>query len=156
MKKSTCIICFVASLAFLIPRIAIAAPAQYAVDWHVVAAGGGASSNAAYAVTGTAGQPTTAHSESGRFAIDSGFWGFAAAVQTPGAPLLTIRSSVNSVMISWPSPSAGYILQFTTNLASANWAPVNTSPADDGATRSVIIPQATGRCFFRLLKPAAS
>jgi hypothetical protein len=133
--------------------IAVARAQNYAVDWHVIAAGGGNSSNAVYGVTGTIGQATTAHSERGRFGIDSGFWGFAAVVQMPGAPWLTIhRSPQDALTISWTSPSTGFVLQSATDLAAADWTTINVTPTDDGITRTLVIPQLQGNRFFRLIK----
>lgn len=134
--------------------MAAARAQNQAVDWHAIVAGAGTSSNGAYAVTGSIGQPTTAHSENGRFAIDSGFWGFATAVQMPGAPWLTIRSSsANAITISWPSPATGFVLQSAADLAAANWMTIDTTPTDDGITRTLVLPTTSGNHFFRLLKP---
>src|SRR4051794_16584509 len=64
---------------------------NYSVDWHTLAAGGGISSNGPLAIAGTIGQPAPGHSGGGRYVIEGGYWAFAAAVQVPGAPLLSIR-----------------------------------------------------------------
>lgn len=127
---------------------------NYAVDWHKVAAGGGASTNAQYAVNGTIGQPDTGHLAGGTYAMDGGFWAFAAAVQNPGAPLLTIRLTVtDSIAISWPSSSTGFVLQSSTHFAATNWTMVPLAPSDDGSTKTVIVTKASGYQFFRLAKP---
>jgi probable HAF family extracellular repeat protein len=60
------------------------------------------------------------------------------------------RASATSVIVSWPSPSAGYYLQQNTNLASTNWTFVPLTPHDDGTTKSVTLPSGTGSQFFRL------
>jgi hypothetical protein len=126
---------------------------NYAVNWHAITGGGGVSSNAPYAITGTVGQPCVARSQGGRYAIDSGFWAYAAAIQTPGAPVLTIyRSSTNTVTISWPSPGAGFVLQSTTDLTAAQWSVVIASSTDDGVMKSVVVSLASGNQFFRLMK----
>jgi hypothetical protein len=133
--------------------MATARAQNYAVDWHAIVAGGGTSSNAGYAVTGTIGQSTTTHSENGRFAIDSGFWGFAAAIQMQGAPWLTIhQSSAGTLTISWASPSTGFVLQSAADLAATDWTIVNTTPTDDGITRTLVIPLDSGNHYFRLIK----
>ena len=56
----------------------------------------------------------------GNYSLDGGFWGIIAAVQTPGAPLLSITRSGNSVIVSWPSPSTGFTLQQNSNVANTN------------------------------------
>jgi hypothetical protein len=85
-----------------------------------------------YSVSGTIGQPDAGPTMSGgNFSVDGGFWGIIAAVQTPGAPMLSIAcTTTNTVVLSWPPPSIGYQLQQNTNsLSSVNWsnAPQNDS-----------------------------
>lgn len=51
---------------------------SYDLSWNVVAGGGGPSSNAPYAITGTIGQAVVERSIGGnndRFVVRSGFWG---------------------------------------------------------------------------------
>jgi hypothetical protein len=88
----------------------------------------------------------------GNFTLTGGFWSVIAAVQTPGAPLLSIsRTGTSTVVISWPSPSTGWILQQNpNNLNSLNWSDVTGGIQDDGATRTHLITPPTGHRFFRL------
>jgi hypothetical protein len=73
------------------------------------------------------------------------------AVQSPGAPLLTIRSTLtNSAVVSWPSPSTGYVLQQTSSFTPANWVNAPERPVDNGTTVSVIVTPPVGNLFFRL------
>ena len=90
----------------------------------------------------------------GNYTIDGGFWGIIAAVQTPGAPLLSIaRTTTNTVAVFWPSPSTGFVLQQNTNsISSVNWSNVVTTPSDDGTTKTVIVNPPTGNRFYRLKK----
>jgi len=108
-----------------------------------------------YQVSGTIGQPDAGKMSGGNFTIDGGFWGIIAAVQTPGAPLLTIaRTTTNTVAVFWPSPSTGFTLQQNTNsVVSVNWSNVVTAPFDDGATKTVIVNPQTGNRYYRLIKP---
>jgi hypothetical protein len=64
----------------------------------------------------------------GNFTLQGGFWGLIAAVQTPGAPLLSIlRTTTNTVAVTWPSPSTGWTLQQNTNsVSSLNWSNVTS------------------------------
>ena len=43
----------------------------------------------------------------GNYSLTGGFWALIAAVQTPGAPLLTItfNPQLSTINVSWPSPS---------------------------------------------------
>jgi len=75
------------------------------------------------------------------------------AVQTPGAPLLSLSvTSTNTVLVCWPSPSAGFVLQQSKDVLSTNWVDVGQAPFDNGIIKSVILNQPAGRLFFRLKK----
>ncbi|HWY77930.1 MAG TPA: hypothetical protein VN281_20105 [Verrucomicrobiae bacterium] len=139
------------ALILLISILAARASAQYSINWHKVAGGGGMSSNAQYVVSGTVGQHDAGGQlTGGNYLLTGGFWALY-AVQTPGAPRLTItRTSTNTVVVSWPSPSAGFVLQQTSVLAPANWANVAQAPADNGTTKTVVINPPVGNLFFRL------
>jgi hypothetical protein len=67
-------------------------------------------------------------------------------------PLLTIKRSGGGVVISWPSPSTGFVLQQTSTLTPPNWVSVSQTPADNGITRSVLLPASSASLFFRLKK----
>jgi len=72
----------------------------------------------------------------------------------PPPPSLTIQlTASNTVAVSWPSPSTGFVLQRNTNgLGSLNWSNISSTPQDDGATRTVVISPGGGRQFYRLMK----
>ena len=90
----------------------------------------------------------------GNYSIDGGFWGAIAVVPVPGAPSLTIAcTATNSVTVSWPSPSLGWILQHNGDLNTTNWAEVPTTPSDDGTTKRVTAAPPVGNRFYRLKKP---
>jgi hypothetical protein len=90
----------------------------------------------------------------GNYTEDGGFWGVIAAVQTPGAPLLSIaRTTTNTVTVSWPSPSTGWTLQQNTNVSSVNWSNVTAPIQDVGTTKTLIVNPPTGNRFYRLFKP---
>src|SRR5262249_27540136 len=92
--------------------IASSSHAQYSIDWFTFDGGGGTSTGGDYSVSGTTGQPDAGSMNGGGFSLTAGFWAIINAVQTPGAPLLTIRrTQTNTVVISWPSPSPGFSLQ---------------------------------------------
>ncbi len=129
---------------------------SYSIDWFTIDGGGGTSTGGVYSVSGTIGQPDAGPTMTGgNYSVDGGFWGLIAAVQTPGAPLLSIaRTTTNTVAVFWPSPSTGFTLQQNTNsVSSVNWSNVVTTPSDDGTTRTVIVNPPTGSRFYRLFKP---
>jgi hypothetical protein len=70
-------------------------------------------------------------------------------------PSLTIaRTTTNTVAISWPSPSTGFVLQQNTNgIATVNWSNVLTAPTDNGTRKTVIVNPPSGTRFYRLSSP---
>jgi hypothetical protein len=127
---------------------------QYSIDWHKVAGGGGTSTNAQYSVSGTIGQPDAGSMSGGNYTLQGGFWGVVAAVQTPGAPLLTItiNPQLSTINISWPSPSTGFGLQENLDLNPANWSAVPPTNTDNGTIKSIVVPAGPGNRFYRLKK----
>jgi hypothetical protein len=140
-----------ASLALL----AIAASAQYSLNWSTIEGGGGTSIGGDFTLAGTVGQadargPMTG----GNFSLTGGFWAGVGVVQTPGAPLLSITTTAtNTVAVIWPAPAIGWILQQNSGLNTTNWSAVAQTPAIVGTNRVVIINPPVGNRFFRLYKP---
>jgi hypothetical protein len=77
---------------------------------------------------------------------------FSLAVQTSGAPSLTIRlTTTNAVAVLWPSPSTDWTLQENTNgVASVNWSNAPGTIQDDGTNKTLIINPPTANRFYRL------
>ncbi len=138
----------------------VSAQTNYTIDWFTIDGGGGTStggplSGTNYSISGTIGQPDASGAMTGgNYSITGGFWSLY-AVQTPGAPWLSIlRTATNTVAVSWPSPSTGWNLQQNTNsLSSANWTDVTATIQNDGTTKTLIVNPPTGNRFYRLHKP---
>lgn len=133
----------------------VSASAQsYSIDWYKVSGGGGTSAGGTYSVNGTIGQhDASGPMTGGNFSLTGGFWSLF-AVQTPGAPLLIIKlTSTNTAMVYWPSPSAGFGLQVSTNLTATNWLTPPESVTDDGTIKYIVVNPPTGNRFYRLFKP---
>ena len=141
------------SCALLLAGGVLTASAQsYSIDWFTIDGGGGTSTGGVYSVSGTIGQPDAGGPMTGgNFSLTGGFWSLY-AVQTPGAPLLSIaRTTTNTVAVFWPSPSTGWTLQQNTNsVSSVNWSNVTATIQDDGTTRTLIVNPPAGNRFFRL------
>jgi hypothetical protein len=78
------------------------------------------------------------------------------SMPAPAAPpLLTIRkTSTNTVAITWPSPSTGFVLQQNTNgLRSVNWSNVTAGVQTFGTNETLIVNPIGGSRFYRLIKP---
>ena len=131
-------------LGLLIPTVSFAQ--SYSIDWYKISGGGGTSSNGQYIVSGTIGQPDASGAMSGgQYSVTGGFWSLF-AVQTPGAPLLTITYSGNQAIVSWPSSVTGWTLQTNNNLATGTWGNYAGSVVNNSATNSPM----AGNLFFRL------
>ena len=124
----------------------------YTVDWFKIAGGGGSSSGGAYSVTGTIGQPEAGVTMAGgNYSLTGGFWSLLAAVQTPGAPMLTITQTGNSVRVSWPT-TAGFTLQTSGNLNPGAWTSFNATINTTNGISSVTLSLPAGNLFFRLMQ----
>ena len=89
----------------------------------------------------------------GGFSLASGFWSLF-AVQTPGAPLLTIRfTATNTAIVSWPSSSTGFLLQQNDDLNTPNWITAPQSVSDNGTSKFILVTSTVGNRFYRLFKP---
>ena len=131
------------------------ASAQYLVDWSTIDGGGGTSAGGDYTLTGTIGQPDAGTMSGGSFTLTGGFWGLLAAVQTPGAPYLSVTRSNAAVVISWSKADPAWKLEFTPHLVSAGtniWTLI-PPPYPTNATDCVVTePAPVGSRFYRLRK----
>ena len=127
---------------------------SYTIDWYKVAGGGGTSTGGVYSVSGTIGQHDVSGAmTSGNFSLTGGFWSLY-AVQTPGAPVLSIKlTTTNTAQVYWPSPSTGFNLQVSTNLATTNWITPAESVTDNGTIKFIIVNPPAGNRYYRLKNP---
>ena len=132
------------------------AQTQYQIDWSTIAGGGGTSTGGVYTVSGTVGQPDASGAMTGgSYSLTGGFWALY-AVQTAGAPWLTItRTTTNSVVVSWPLPADGWVLEWTNRTAgvSAPWPQIAPPYQTNTAQAWIVEPSPTGNRFYRLHKP---
>ena len=139
-------------LSLLIPAAGFSQ--QYAIDWHKIAGGGGTSTGAVYSVSGTIGQADAGRMSGGNFSLEGGFWGIVAAIQTPGSPLLRIAlTGSNTILVAWPAPATGFVLQQSSGLGNPNWQDATNVPIVAGGERQVVVPASGGSRFFRLRYP---
>ena len=118
----------------------------YSIDWYKIAGGGGTSTSSLYSVSGTIGQPDASGAMSGgNFSLTGGFWSLY-ALQTPGAPLLTITQIGNQAIVSWSPSATGWTLQTNANLATPTWGNYLGAVVNNRATNS----PPKGNVFFRL------
>lgn len=127
-----------------------------AIDWFTISGGGGSCTGGAFTVSATIGQPAANRQAltGGNFSVLGGFWSLF-AVQSPGAPLLSIALNppFPAVTVSWPSPSTGFVLQQTTDLTGTNWIAVPLPVSDNGTSKFIIVNPPGGNRFYRLFQP---
>jgi hypothetical protein len=125
--------------------------AQYAINWHTIDGGGGTSTGGVYSVSGTIGQPDASQQTmtGGNYSLTGGFWALY-AVQTPGAPTLTIvPAGPSQATISWsPATGTNWVLQESLSLSPANWI-----DSASGSTNPIVVPATLPAKFYRLFKP---
>jgi hypothetical protein len=127
---------------------------NFSMDWHKVSGGGGSSTGGVYAISGTIGQHDAGGPMiGGGFSLVGGFWALT-AVQTPGAPLLSIHNAGgNAALVSWPFTTVAFHLQQCASLDNANWVPVTNSVNLVTGTNQVTISPVVGNQFYRLKFP---
>jgi hypothetical protein len=125
----------------------------YSIPWYKISGGGGTSTGGIYSVSGTVGQPDASGPlTGGNYSLIGGFWSLY-AVQTPGAPVLSIKLTNSTAMVYWSSPATGYNLQVNTNLATTNWVTPLEAVTDNGIIKYIIVNPPTGNRFYRLQNP---
>ena len=140
------------ALASLLLALNGASAQTYSIDWYKIAGGGGTSTGGQYVVSGTIGQhdaggPMTG----GNYSLTGGFWSLVAAIQTPGAPLLSVfRTPTNTVVITWPAPSTGFVLQQNGDLRTTSWATATGAFSVVNGQNQMIVAPPIGNQFYRL------
>lgn len=128
------------------------ASSAFAIVSTTIDAGGGASRNERFAVSGTIGQPDAGALRGGNFEIQGGFWNRASVLQMPGAPVLAIQLNPDgSITLSWPLDADGYAVEATGELAPAVWM-LEPGPIIDIADKHTLTVAQAGKRFFRLKK----
>lgn len=119
----------------------------FSIDWYKVSGGGGTSTGGVYSVSGTIGQQDASGAMSGgSYSVTGGFWSLY-AVQTSGAPWLTITHIGNQAIVSWPPSATGWTLQTNANLATpTTWGNYLGTIANNSITNA----PPKGNLFFRL------
>jgi hypothetical protein len=126
---------------------------QYSIDWHTIDGGGGTSTGGVYSVSGTIGQPDANQQAmtGGNFSLIGGFWSIF-AMQTPGAPLLSIERIGGNVHVFWQKPATGFVLDQSLTVTGA-WSQVSFPYATNATDVSITVPSPAGNKFYRLRHP---
>ena len=125
---------------------------NYGIDWFTIDGGGGTSTGGVFAISGTIGQPDAGVMSGGQYSLNGGFWGIVSAIQTPGAPLLSIQRVGGGVRVLWPKPATDWLLDQSLTVTGV-WSQVAFPYATNATDISVLVPAATGNRFYRLRRP---
>ena len=127
-----------------------ATAADLSIKASAFPSGGGQSVGSRFGVKGTLGQPDTtmAKPAGSRFGVRGGFQALVIALQTPGAPSLTVTLSDGNATIAWPAEFTGWALE-QSNLVGpgASWS-VTSGVVNNSVTVSV----PSGTRYFRLTR----
>ena len=141
------------SLAALI--CASGARAQnYKIDSFTIATGGSDSSGGKYSVSETI-SPTTVGKMSGAsYTVEGGLRSVVQAIQTEGAPTLSISAGTGlQATLSWSATATGFTLQQNSNLAQLNgWNGISPTITVANGTNYATITSAPVYNFYRLKK----
>jgi hypothetical protein len=97
----------------------------------------------------------TSYSWQARYADNFGLWSSysTASTFTTQAPAIGYGMQTGGTVLSWPTNTTGFELEYTTNLMANNWQPVLSTPAVVGSSFVITNFSAGGSVFFRLSKP---
>ncbi len=125
------------------------------LDWSSIEGGGGVSLGAAYALSGTIGQPDAGRMTGGDFGLEGGFWAVVAGEPLPEAPRLSITHEAETIVISWPRSAAGFALEETAALLvpRPDWEAVTLPVQTNASGVSVTVAVPVGTRFYRLVRP---
>lgn len=140
--------------------VTMSASAQnYNIDWFTIDGGGGTSSGGVFTVSGAIGQPDASEPMTGgQYSLVGGFWGIVAAIQTPGAPLLTVTRdfTTGTITVAWDAPATGFVLDQTATLAASPavpWSQIGPPYQTNAGKIFINAPSPAGNRFYRLRKP---
>ncbi len=124
---------------------------NYSIDWYSIDGGGGTSTGATFSVSGSIGQADAGKMSGGSFSVDGGFWSIV-AVQTPGAPRLSVAKQGAGVRVSWPLPATGFFLDHSPTVT-GTWSQVAFPYTTNATDISIFIAAPSTNRFYRLRKP---
>lgn len=151
MSRSVSVIAFLVVMA-----VPFTSRAQYSLKQSSFSTIGGKSTGGSYSLRSSTSQPTAGAAMSGgTFSLQGSPWNVI-VLQSSGGPLLSIGQTNGLLRVSWPTDSAGFLLQETAELrtapATTPWANSALTVADNGTEKSVTIAPGAGLKYFRLQK----
>jgi hypothetical protein len=93
------------------------------------------------------------YNNAGTTALDLALQGTVTPVSAGSSPTLSVRQTNATVVLSWPLTFDGFVLQQNTNLLTTNWTVYVGGLVTNGSSLNVVVTNAVGNCFFRLMHP---
>ena len=141
----------------LVSAVALCAQRALAQSFSIgrfTVAGGDVSTSAGgtFALSGTIGQSDASPQPmvGGGFSLIGGVWSLF-AVQTPGAPLLSVERQGEAVRVFWPLSAIGFVLDQSPGVT-GDWSQVSFPYTTNSTGISISVPTTTGNKFYRLRK----
>jgi hypothetical protein len=126
-----------------------AANAQYTIDWFTMDGGGGSGTAGTFAMSGTIGQLDATSGSAGNVVFLGGYW----SVIAEELPILRIFRFNSNIVLAWPDPSTGFILETKADLFAPQWNEVSIEPKIVGTEKQVTWGVPVDKHFFRLHRP---
>ena len=102
-------------------------------------------------MSSTIGQPDAGPTMTGgSLTLDGGFWSII-ALQTPGAPLLSIERVGSGVRVYWPTSAAAFFLDQSLTIT-GTWSQVAFPYTTNATDISITVAAPVGNKFYRLRK----
>jgi hypothetical protein len=127
----------------------VSATAQYTIDWSTIDGGGGSGSSGKFTMQSTIGQVDAFRGATGNVAFFGGYW----SLFDEPLPLLRIFRFDRDIILAWPDPSPGFVLEGTPDLMVPNWNKVPIDPVSIEDEKQVNWGPPVGNYFFRLHRP---
>ena len=141
--------CSMKQFALLFLAAVATASAQYTIDWQTMDGGGGSGAASTFAMQGTLGQPDAFSGANGGIILLGGYW----SLLDEPLPLLRIFFNGPAIVLAWPDPSPGFVLQASPNLLPTDWNDLRVPPVVVDGEKQVTWGPPVGRHFFRLRRP---
>lgn len=140
------------AIPFLLALLTYRSSAQnFFIEAHVIAGGGGVSSNAQFHVSGIIGGVDSDKMSGENFEVHGSVWNLLMPPQIPGTPSLVVRRLASTVQVSWADEVGAFVLQETSSLdGSTRWSDSAATPTLMDGEWVVRLPTQSSLQFFRL------
>ena len=133
---------------------AFTAQAQYEITWFAFGPAGSAGTGGVFAASGSIDPIGAGNLAGGSYTLEGSLLSVVGDVPLVNPPLLSLTHVNGSTIISWPLPSADFILEQAATFSGAPaWSRVDLPCQTNGARVCITLPTPAGNMFYRLRKP---